>query len=417
MKILFIADNRVRENWGCRATSIALKELIEQKHTIIGTIYGDITYNYEPAKIRKSSNKLYKLYSHIYHLPFINKIAHSIDIYDIIKNTVAKSYSAYQKICQKECIYKDIDLMIRNADGIVLNGEGSFIFSTPARYDTLFYLLLLKIAQSYGKKTYCLNSMFSDSPLSKRNNAILQESINILSQCTLVTARDPLSFEYYKKYISHRIEYTPDALFTWKKYSDYKKIILKYPLALIPFPEFDKLWKDFSFDKPYICLSGSSYIKNPQEAIPIYSQLANKLKERWHLIIVATCSGDFYLEQVAQHTNVPFIPVNTNILAGMSILANAQVFVSGRWHPSIMASNFGTPCVFLGSNSHKTMALQAMLNYTKKEEYHALPNENEIQQIVENVNTLIIKGNEVRNNIEKQCDKLANLCITKNQQI
>lgn len=414
MKILFIADNRTRENWGCRATSIALKELMQQ-HTIIGTIYGDITHNYVPLKIKKSYTKFNKLYSRLYNLSFIKKISFYIDPYNIIKATISDSYKAYQKVKQKECIYKDIDNKIKEADAIVLNGEGTFIFSTPHRYDTIFYLLMLKVAQSYGKKTYCLNSMFSDSPSSKRNLTILQESINIFEQCTMVTARDPLSYEYYKKNISNKIEYVPDALFTWSKYAKYKDICKKYPLALIPFPELDKYWIDFSFDKPYICLSGSSHIKNPQEAIPIYCKLANKLKEKWNLIIIATCAGDQFLETVAQKVNVPFIPVHTNILAGMSILANAKVFISGRWHPSILASNYGTPCVFLGSNSHKTMALQIMLEYTKKHEYSALPNDNEIKQIIGDTEILFKESNKLRLSIEEQSKKLADLCMNKNQ--
>ena len=415
MKVLFIADNRTRTNWGCRATSIALKEIIQQQHTIIGTIYGNITNSYVHYVIKKSgiiSRSYFKLYNKV---SIVRKISTYFDPYNIIKETLSDSYDAYLKVRQKDCIYKDIDDRIKEADAIVLNGEGTFIFSTPHRYDTMFYLLMLKVAQSYGKKTYCLNSMFSDSSTSKRNLKILHESISVFDNCTMVTARDPLSYEYYKNNISKKIEYVPDALFTWNKYAGYKDICMKYPLALIPFPELDKFWNNYSFDKPYICLSGSSYIKNTQEAIPTYCKLASKLKEKWNLIILATCGGDYFLETVAQKVNVTYIPVHTNILAGMSILANAQVFVSGRWHPSILASNFGTPCVLLGSNSHKTKAIQVMLNYAQKEEYHALPNEREIQKIVEDVNMHILNGSKERSDIEKRSHELASLCIKKNQ--
>lgn len=47
MKICFLADNRNRENWGCRATSIALKNIIQEKHEIISTVYGNITFAYD----------------------------------------------------------------------------------------------------------------------------------------------------------------------------------------------------------------------------------------------------------------------------------------------------------------------------------------------------------------------------------
>ena len=43
MKVLFIADNRCRPNWGCRATSAALSQLLARSHAISARISGALT--------------------------------------------------------------------------------------------------------------------------------------------------------------------------------------------------------------------------------------------------------------------------------------------------------------------------------------------------------------------------------------
>ena len=43
MKIVYVGDNRTRCNFGCRATSTALSQIISEEHEIVGTIYGTYT--------------------------------------------------------------------------------------------------------------------------------------------------------------------------------------------------------------------------------------------------------------------------------------------------------------------------------------------------------------------------------------
>ncbi len=43
MKVCFVGDNRVRPNFGCRATSMAIKDIVAQYHEITSVIYGDMT--------------------------------------------------------------------------------------------------------------------------------------------------------------------------------------------------------------------------------------------------------------------------------------------------------------------------------------------------------------------------------------
>ncbi|MEY3403329.1 MAG: hypothetical protein RLZZ86_2945 [Cyanobacteriota bacterium] len=41
MKLLYVGDNRNRLNWGCRATSIALRQLLDSRFNVEKVIYGN----------------------------------------------------------------------------------------------------------------------------------------------------------------------------------------------------------------------------------------------------------------------------------------------------------------------------------------------------------------------------------------
>jgi exopolysaccharide biosynthesis predicted pyruvyltransferase EpsI len=242
--------------------------------------------------------------------------------------------------------------------------------------------------------------------------AILHQTIDILNKCTMVVTRDPDSYDYLNQFNHNiNIKYIPDALYSWTQYQNYFSIIHEYSKALIPFPEYDKYWNKFDFSQPYICVSGSSSAAwKRDEAYSGYTALIQILKkQRYNLFLVPTCLGDNFLYKVAEQTNTPIIPVNTNILGGMSILANATVFVSGRWHPSILASLGGTPCVIFGSNSSKTKSFLRMMDYEKQTEYNAIPKEEEFKDIITDIENYIQQGENLRTKIKNKATELSEL--------
>ena len=123
--------------------------------------------------------------------------------------------------------------------------------------------------------------------------------------------------------------------------------------------------------------------------------------------MLEVCTCDRFLQKVGENTDTPCIPVEIPVLYGLNILANARVYVSGRFHPSIMASLGGTPCVFQGSNSHKTETLGLMLGYESKGAYSAFPDESEFQSIYNDIEEKIKLGDELRDKISDNCRKLA----------
>ena len=103
------------------------------------------------------------------------------------------------------------------------------------------------------------------------------------------------------------------------------------------------------------------------------------------------------------------------ILAVAKILANARVFISGRYHPSILASLGGTPCLLMGSNSHKTISLQYLLEYDNPIEFSVLPDKDECNKILDLAEEKLSNGNGLREKIKSRCRYLS--IIAKEQNI
>lgn len=411
MKICFVADNRNRANWGCRATSIALKELVQKENEIVSTIYGDITFYYNRVCYEGTHPQLSKYTRIIRKIPYLRRLRRK-DEADFITGCTKDSLNKFLSIFYKYAPLRDIYSKIEKCDSVVLNGEGTFIFTTPHRYDTAFYLFVLTLAQYLKKKTFVVNAMFSPAPDGSINQEMLIETRDVFRHCDKIQARDPLSFDFCKKYLSANVNYVPDALFSWKYLQQYKPLCIDYPLSGIMFPETEEQWEEKSF-KQYVCVSGGSLVaKNQVVALECYKRLVNQLKDAFgNVILVATCDGDHFLYDVSKQTQTPVIDVRTNILFGASVLANALVFISGRWHPSILASLGGTPCILTSSNSHKTLALQYMLEYEEPHEYSCSFLDSEISDIISEAKRYIEQGQEKRNIISEKASSLGNLVI------
>ncbi|MDP3445182.1 MAG: polysaccharide pyruvyl transferase family protein, partial [Ignavibacteria bacterium] len=306
---------------------------------------------------------------------------------------------------------------IRKSDAIVVNGEGTFIFSKPTRREALFYLIILKTAQHFGKKTYLVNAMFSDGPKNNTNPELIKIALPILNSCTYISVRDMESLSYIKQNgVLAKFDFIPDALFTWRNVIKTGLELPNNANLIIPHPEEDRYINKFNFKRKYICLGGSStaQLNNFEELIESYTKLTQKLLTlNIEVYLIQTCAGDHFLNEVSHKTAVPIIPVHTPIFAGASILSNATIFISGRFHPSILASLGGTPCVFLSSNSHKTKSLQSVLEYDKIFEYSSMPQDEEIDRIFEQVSNIIEEGDirrqKIINVVEKRMKEAENL--------
>jgi polysaccharide pyruvyl transferase WcaK-like protein len=301
---------------------------------------------------------------------------------DFIEHNPNNSLMNFLSHYKKYPLLKDIYKKVKSSDVVVINGEGSMIFTTPPRRDLLFQLFIIELSNYLKKPVFYVNAIVSECPTYGINDTTVVYAKSTLSKCKSIAVRDIQSHEDCN--------------------------ILEQSDFIIGHPE--KEFGKWDFSRPYICIGGSSLAAHyKKEAIKHYKILVNTLKKtNTNIYLVQTCNGDSFLNDVSELTGVKIIPLTTPILSGGYILSNAKLFVSGRYHPSILASLGGTPCIFLGSNSHKTKSLQTTLQYNNVEEFSALPDEKECDVIFEKAKKILNNEKDMRNNILKAVEKRSN---------
>ena len=415
MNVLYVGDNRSRPNWGCRATSIALSQLLLSKFKVSEVIPGTCVSNKLPVDTF-FSQQLLRL------LPHRIKKTLSFDFYSWLEKTLGKktdfitedpieSSKNLLKYRNKYELLEFIYQSVKACDAIVINGEGDIIFTSPPRRKLLFLLALIELASYLNKPVFYLNAMVSDCPVMGRNQKTVSKTIQCLEKCRVVALRDPISLAIVNAFQANiNAKFIPDALFSWQHYF-LERSLPQNGDFIIPFPEASEYFGKFDFSEPYVCIGGSgSFLatENQEKADYAYLGLVKQMKDLGkNIFLVETGSKEDFLKTVSVKTGVPLIPINIPILMAGSILANASLFISGRYHPSIFASLGGTPCLFLGSNSHKTKSLQEVLEYKEPKEFSVLPTSQECEEIFYLAKTRISEGDKIRATIKEVVQKRA----------
>ncbi len=428
MKILYVGDNRIRGNYGCRATSTALSLMVGAKHSIVGRITGNVTatfprivyFKYFPSwayKILANLKYWNKIQPILARVCFkLQRMTKKSEWFDFVSHDMEKSIKNLKKCLPANPVLSELDIERYDFDAVVVNGEGSFIFCTPQWREPLVMTMCMYWAEKLGKKVFFMNAMFSDRPDNERNPKTLSLVNDILSKAEVVVARENVSFQYVKKNLpSVNPVLIPDALFTWYDLINDNHIIENGKYYLAHDAECDEAYSNLDFTKPYILVSGSSSSKigeHLKETIETYCSLIRGLQAKYahSIFLIQVCEGDEFLNEVSRITNIPLISMETPLIAAAKILANAQVYISGRYHPAIMASLGGTPCVFMGSNSHKTWSLQSLLEYDDVIEYNPVPSKTEIAQIISDA-LKVANDNVLRNKIRARAKALGEQAI------
>lgn len=426
MNIVYVGDNRNRGNFGCRATSTALSQLIAEKHDIVGAVSGKYTnfdngelffYQYFPGGVYKKLGK-FKHWNYLksgcyLFARMLKRHKYYFGNFDFIDYDLDKSINNLIKCLPANSNLKEMDLRQYEFDALVVNGEGSFIFATPPWRECLVEMMLMHWALKMGKKVYYLNGMLSDDPYTDRNMKTIGLVKDVFSKCEVVQVRENESLKYANNYFGNsKIQLRPDALFTWYGYINDGLEINNGRCFMGPSGADNSTFTDYDFTKEYICIAGSSSVslasKDYNRVVTIYSDLVNELKSIGKdIYLVEVCEGDYFLREVAQQTKTKLIPMDTPIIAAGKILANAKAFVSGRYHPAILASLGGTPCIFMSSNSHKTRSLQVLLQYDEVYEYPVLPEHEDRRRIFNDTIGIINQGETLRNKIKQKAKELS----------
>jgi polysaccharide pyruvyl transferase WcaK-like protein len=411
-KILFIGDNRNGLNWG-RGASIALRQVVSGAFDIsgsvttewfdlrtadagyIGTVLPHKYYRYFKYSLGRRSRRPFSWYIWLEELCG----AHDFIVEDP-SVSVANLLANRGRIPDLGWLYDQVV----GADIIVIDGDGDIVFSTPPRRTALFFLAMIELGIHLKKPVFLVNSMISDCSKTGRNHTTLGAFRRLLAKCEAVTVRDEESLEYIQTEIPEaNSSFVPDSLFAWAPiFQGGEQFLPANGDFVPPFPERDEYWGKLDLSHPYICIGGGALATwDPERAIYCYSQLVDAIQQLGHRIILTENDlHDSFLHSVAESKGVGIVPANTSILMCGAILANARLFISGRYHPSILASLGGTPCIFLGTDSHKTSSLSRILEYDLHRQFDAFPKDPEISAIVSLARDYLAQGENLRSRIQ-----------------
>ena len=388
--VLLVSNQTDYVNWGARGASLALQQAIQAHFGNLQTLPGhyatraipvDFTFPKtisSPLVLRQHRNSLLRAYYKLEEMLGMKPDYIEDDPVQSVKNILENK--RYRNI-------GDIYEKVYSADVVIVDGDGDLIFTTPARRIPKFNLAVIELAHQLGKEIHYVNSIFADCPVTGRNETLYKHAVATLSKCSTVAFRDPTSVQLARSASSNLdAEYVPDSLFLW--YETLQDAAENLPANgdyVIPYTrEHPSYYGRLRFDRPYVCIAGGSRAaKFEEDPTQHYVNLANEVYRTLDLnvILMPTCRGDRFMYKVAAETGIPIVPTETPVMMAGAIVANAELFITGRYHPAIMASFSGTPCIFLEADSHKTCSLQQILGYAEERMFSASPTEREREEI------------------------------------
>lgn len=394
MNILLVGDSRTSNNWGARGTSIAIHSLISRVGHVALVIEGgeycwsSTEFAFVGARLpdRYSRRLLRAARDSRRRRVFGPLVAagRALGMRDFVDPDPDRTADNIIKHRHRYPVLRRIFDKAAACDAVVINAEGDLVFTTPPRREALFLLGMTALGARLGKPVYFVNALVSDCPYTGRNAETAAAARRMFARCEKVLVRDPESHALVKADMPEaNCGLVPDALFSWHDVlQDQRTRLPANGDFIVPFPERQRYLGRLDFSRPYICIGGSAAATGRTQAFHSFVALVEAIKRLGLPVYLTENDGrDSFLEEVAEVAGVALIPVYTPVFAAAAILANASLFVSGRYHPCIMAALGGTPSIFLASAAHKMRSLQAVLEYPQVREFPVFPSAREIEEI------------------------------------
>jgi polysaccharide pyruvyl transferase WcaK-like protein len=411
MKVLFVNDSTSNPNWGDRAAAIALKQMIRASQCVVcKTIYeeelcGDCFSNKRnnDGLVRESMlRKAVKLCVP----PMIVKAREKLRSRyrsSIVGATcdVPETWGDFPRVLELIHRNKDqcSDLLeaIAEADLMMIHGDGSMVGNERMARAELF---LAYLAKTHFKKPVIIVNHTADFDHPNLQQ-IAQEVYPLFDD---VVFRDSLSAERCRHFCNGRV--AADSAFL------FKPISMDSWLPVSQRPTFFDVWPDeaqFDPAEPYICIGGSSiyHYAESYDAERGFSQLINHIRSIYSGQIVLTASDardQTIYRPIAKRLNLPLVGVSTPVQQAVDIVGNAQVYIGGRWHPSIFSLRGGTPVVPLSSLTFKMEALAEMAGLSSVV-FDALDLEHEKSAIGRQLQSYLEQGQDLRDALSRWAEK------------
>lgn len=329
-RVLLVGDTSNRANWGCRVTSAGLRRLIEEEAEIVGAL--DMRRLAEPVPARVPLTALSESPSR---RPSIadratRRIKRALSRRDPWDEPTATSLDQIADAIADGDKFPHLTDAIRRVDTVIVNGEGSVLKDRSGGRQLLAIAYAAKTR--LGRRVAIVNHT---ADLGPKTRALAERVYPVVDD---VRVREPLSFRELASIAdpSH-FGLAADAAFA---YPDEVKRIRR--------------------SRPRIVLGGSAayhrHLRDPSDMVPAYLELAALLGRLGDVVLsAASAPDDRFLKPVADQLGLPYFGLATPTDVAVELLAGADIYVGGRWHPAILASKAAVPVVVFESNSRNKM--------------------------------------------------------------
>lgn len=367
-KILFFGDNIPGNNYGSIATTESILEITKQ--VAKGHEIRIIDYRYSRKATPPNGLPPYTI-SHT-NENFLSELGKRFPKLKNIWNKIRKKNDSNIHVPYKYSMYEEYFCKLQNgevlpyekkmiewADIVIFSGEGTLVHGIDkhGKYLVgglymLFMLWLIKV--KYNKQVSVVNHTVDPE------NFNAEEIIrNIYPLLDYVAVREKYSLNYLKKINVLNTKFVPDALFSYKPKVDWVAS--------------EMLLEQIDFSKPYICIGDTSGFSDTKYSTSVkwdigtnFGIIIEKLKKIVpQIIFVDGFRGkNKIINKIIKDNNIGYINLkNCSYHELTNIFKGAELFISGRWHASILASIAYIPVILMGADSHKTKALFDVLEY------------------------------------------------------
>lgn len=415
MKIYFVNDTTTQNNWGCRATTNALREMIVSAGgEIVDTMYiSDMLHDLgsasgflsEVKKVTKSVLVGNGFSKNGYLLKAGKSMARRMEaLLDTAPRESQKLDVAVERFKKKKEYLKILE-GIEKSDVVVINGEGSIYGSQRKGMFMFFVAYAAKVI--FNKKCILVNHTADLSAPDMRDIACA-----VYPLMDDIVTREPVSYrglgELFPKLdivngADAAYVLSPAKRESWAEFSRRSDSLSVWPDAV----------KGFVPDSPYVCIGGSSAYSHgagqDYDAEMEIGKIAELLLgKKYQVFLVASDVDDErFLRPLAKNYDLPFVPAALPTQLGVDLLGNASLFISGRWHPSIFAATGGTPSLLFSANSHKVNGFREQAGLSQFPLFDALRVGEDAKRIVDLADLVMQQGDGLRRHVLSNAQKSA----------
>lgn len=405
--VLFVGDLRPVNNYGAVATTEMLLKLLQDENLNVNYKLIDFRSLYNPTPVDgfKTESKPCVLKC------IVKKLLPTSLIKRIRNNYIGNQNNDFvpYKLSQYEDYYCQMNdgkilqyekKLLEWADIIFINGEGNIVNGTDKfgkyRMGARYLLFMAWV----GKIKFNLPTFIVNHTVDPNNYNAFEIIENVYPKLDKVLVRETLSLPLLEQHNVKNAEFVADALFTYKPAEDWQPS--------------EKLSRQIDFSKPYICIGDSSGIRNAYNqvkwnVVDVFSEIIDKIKQIIPQVIFVDGynGGNEDINRVIRKNKIGYVNFdNCDYHDLYQVLKRAKLFISGRWHASILCVLANTPILSWGADSHKTKSLYTLLEYPYRFfEVSTLPTN--IPEMIDESRNILNNADKIKSNIKTKVEILA----------